>query len=523
VRKEALKLLATLLEKNQIFPVLRVSSLRQRLDVVETRLAEAHRELSNPPAVPGPPDKENAGAGADGAGAAAADASNPNPESAPAAAEPPRAAPPAMTQEKVDALRHDVAELTRLKLAIRFAEALDRASNIMCKMMGSKNKTDVVEVVNFLMAAKNFQLEGAEQGFRKMLALLWSKEAAVKDAVVNAYRDAYLATTVLGHEVVSQRDSTFRIARSLISLAENATLSQLTSLELLMAEFAKAGLIEPSVINALWAIFASPATMASSSDVNALKESRGAIALLSMIATQNPDTVRDHLDKLAMVGLMDRARWAADPQFAKYVCIALQKMGAQSKYGVDHPIFEKLTALLNAWGGVASRWCQSAEHVINAVYALCSDPTALMEPVIRSMAASVLAPPSEGGISADGLARLLFLVGHVALKELLKVEAIKQSQLAQREAKRDDKQKKESPNKRGGAAAAQEDGLEKELGVDDQEAAAEEEEFNQVPTISLGWCAKTQPETSPLLGFGQTLLSRIFIHLFIYSNNQSFY
>lgn len=348
VRKEALRLLTKLLEHNPLCPILNLAKLRSRLDAVEARLAQVYAELNAAPPV-APADKENASAATNNDGEQA----GAQPAAAPQA--------PQLTQEKAAALAADLAERQLFQMTLKFAETLDRAAAIMCRMMGSKNKTDVVEAVNFFTTAKNFQLQGAEKGFRMMLSLLWSKEAAIKvrrdmcgyfffsflthslslflsslshfhqDAVVAAYKDAYLSTIVHGNETLTQRDAAFRIAGSLISLTEGSTLSQLTSLELLMAEFTRAELIEPNVINALWTLFASASTADPIQDpagaAMAMQKSRGAIALLSMIAVVKPETVRDHVDKLALVGLMDRSRWYADPPFAKAVCAALQKMG----------------------------------------------------------------------------------------------------------------------------------------------------------------------------------------------------
>ena len=42
------------------------------------------------------------------------------------------------------------------------------------------------------MSAKEFGVENADVGVRKMLALMWSKEPAAKDAVIHAYSRLYL-------------------------------------------------------------------------------------------------------------------------------------------------------------------------------------------------------------------------------------------------------------------------------------------------------------------------------------------
>lgn len=164
------------------------------------------------------------------------------------------------------------------------------------------------------------------------------------------------------------------------------------------------------------------------------------------------------------------------------------------QYPVDHPVFAKLTSLLDSWSGVASRWCQSAEHIINTIYALCDHPDTLMEPIIRSMSRRVFgATASESdGIAADALSRLLFLVGHVALKELLQVEAMKL------------KQKRKRMEKQKAVDNGEVDEMEDELGVAEQNEALEDERWNQVVDHTLV-CAN-------LLGMFGPILQRVLLN-----------
>ena len=54
-------------------------------------------------------------------------------------------------------------------------------------LIGSKNVSDVVEAVSFLIAARQFELEGCDELLRKMLLLVWSKDVTITDAVVDAF------------------------------------------------------------------------------------------------------------------------------------------------------------------------------------------------------------------------------------------------------------------------------------------------------------------------------------------------
>lgn len=60
------------------------------------------------------------------------------------------------------------------------------------QLLGSKVISDILESLEFLSTAFEFQVRGSQEGVRKALALVWSREQQVKDAVVTAYVRLYL-------------------------------------------------------------------------------------------------------------------------------------------------------------------------------------------------------------------------------------------------------------------------------------------------------------------------------------------
>ena len=69
-----------------------------------------------------------------------------------------------------------------------FTILLQRCIPTVCGLLGSPSSTDVTQAVNFFVNAHNFGIKQAIVGIRKMLALIWSSDAAIKDAVTSAYR-----------------------------------------------------------------------------------------------------------------------------------------------------------------------------------------------------------------------------------------------------------------------------------------------------------------------------------------------
>ena len=79
-----------------------------------------------------------------------------------------------------------------LQDSVRFASQMQRAIKVLCQLLGSKVSSDILETIDFFVSANEFNLADIEQGTRKMLALIWSRDAAVREAVVNAYRKLYI-------------------------------------------------------------------------------------------------------------------------------------------------------------------------------------------------------------------------------------------------------------------------------------------------------------------------------------------
>ena len=63
---------------------------------------------------------------------------------------------------------------------------------ILCQLLGSKTNSDILETINFFIAAHEFGLNQSEEGIRRMAALIWSRDPVVKKAVVGAFERLYI-------------------------------------------------------------------------------------------------------------------------------------------------------------------------------------------------------------------------------------------------------------------------------------------------------------------------------------------
>jgi condensin complex subunit 1 len=97
-----------------------------------------------------------------------------------------------------------------LEDAIGFMTQISRAVPTLCRLLGSKVNSDITETIKFFVrrnekhcifvscllslillslqvSASQFKIANAQDGVRKMLPLIWSKDTEIKDAVTEAY------------------------------------------------------------------------------------------------------------------------------------------------------------------------------------------------------------------------------------------------------------------------------------------------------------------------------------------------
>jgi condensin complex subunit 1 len=149
-----------------------------------------------------------------------------------------------------------------------------------------------------------------------------------------------------------------------------------------------------------------------------------------------------------------------DLQLAKYTCIALRRMnptGRQaqeastkiSKLPNDHAVLVKLAAILEVVSD-SKEWYGVAEQAISAIYALSKHPDTLCSEILRRKTKHIFRkrsapdPETAGSEQASGapptppadepeeptsdqkgsiaLSQLLFIVGHVAIKQIVHLE-----------------------------------------------------------------------------------------------------
>ncbi|CAI4211686.1 unnamed protein product [Parascedosporium putredinis] len=378
-----------------------------------------------------------------------------------------RQAAPMTDEEKIAAIKkaqeeaatsEAISKLTLQKRyygdALRFIDVVHEATTTVCQLLGSRNKSEVIEAIDYFEVGDAYNIEQNKVGIRRMLRLIWTKGNSDEGKGVQTHLiDCYKRLFFEAPDSFSPNDAAIYIARNMISLTFGATPAELTSLEQLLATMMKGGLIPDIVIAKLWQVYGVQKREMSK------KQRRGSIIILGMLATASPEIVVGEIETMLRTGLGAHGR--ADLQLAKYTCIALSRINPTgrsskdsnvkfSRLPNDHAVLMRLAAITEV-PTESKEWYGVAEQAINAIYAIAKHPDTLCSAVIRRKTRQVFSGAPSRPTSRDetqavtqaitmamdtdatqpavlaqprtrdaavGLSQLFFIVGHVAIKQI---------------------------------------------------------------------------------------------------------
>ncbi|KAL1311517.1 hypothetical protein AAFC00_001639 [Neodothiora populina] len=352
--------------------------------------------------------------------------------------------------------------------ALRFIEVLHEASPLSIQLLGSKNKSEVIEAMDFFVIADAYRIETARLGIRRMLRLIWTKGYSdegkgVQTHLIECYKGLFFDAP----DGFSANDAANYVARNMISLTFGATSAELTSLEQLLSTMMQMRFVNELVIQKLWQVYGVQRKEISKN------QRRGAIIVLGMLALADPEIIVKEMEVCLHIGLGAYGR--RDLGLARYTCIALMRMNAQkptkgvaavpksTRLPNDHAVLQKLAAMADVKSS-SKEWYGLVEQVIGAIYALSKHPDVLCSEILRYKTKKVFAAQAaqqepatqihddgDGDIEMSGmddeeeakpvpseadkestedsglvLSQLLFTVGHVAIKQIVHLELCEQ-------------------------------------------------------------------------------------------------
>ncbi|KAI8814445.1 armadillo-type protein [Cladochytrium replicatum] len=294
---------------------------------------------------------------------------------------------------------------------------------------------------------------------------------SVRQHLVDCYAKVYLKSQKYDEGTPEWAEE---VVARLINLVQTLTLSEGTSLEQVFATMMEANYVDGTVIDLLWKVFS-----ANRKKVSPPKR-RSALILLRMFAKADLQVVSNNLEVLIRLGLGVYGR--DDLLLGREVCVTLQRLVPASGAKVikipfprlppDHAMCQKLKdAIIQS--SKSPLWFGMAEQALNTIYLLCDQPDRVCGAMLQRLAGEIFsvrsAPQNDldamvdklsdmelasqktiddeddvgedsdnlsprgsvrtadkagKAVEAVQLAKLCFLIGHVAIKQIVHLEAI---------------------------------------------------------------------------------------------------
>ncbi|XP_028984750.1 condensin complex subunit 1 isoform X2 [Betta splendens] len=391
--------------------------------------------------------------------------------------------------EKEGETQGDDGELKKQEMLVQylkdtetFALQVERAISVINTMLYWKTTSVVQEAVQFCVTVCEFSVANSVSGVRKMLPLVWSTDAAIKDAVVQAYRRLYLNPQ---GDTIRMKAQT--LVDSLSELMVDASLGTIQCLEEIVQEFFGSGSnLQSTVVQVLWERFTGKR------ETSGLNR-RAAVLLLGMAARAEREVVLSNLDTLCSVALGEKV--TEDFLLARDTVITIcsitdhvrQSKGAPFRLPQDHQLFTSLTRAI-AEGVVMEDpyWQSFMEQAVRLIYFLAESPEQLCSRLLQRSGRLLLDQIAEGGelnkdagqmqdgsqesieegdqVNCVCLAQLLALCGCVAFWQVSHLERSVSTELRRRRRETEEREEKEkSPSSK--AKTANESAMEEELGL----------------------------------------------------------
>ncbi|THH31058.1 hypothetical protein EUX98_g3140 [Antrodiella citrinella] len=324
----------------------------------------------------------------------------------------------ALTDEQVALAALESNQILHLRLrkkyyaeGLNFIRQLENGMRVVEQLLASTNKAEVLEAMEFFRVTHEYQLDGAADGIRKMLHLIWSKDNSstsedgkelkgVRSRLLECYRSLYFDPI----PDMDAKQQVNRISKNMIELTYGATLAELTSLEEMMRIMVEDDQVHRDVIAKLWQVYKSKRPLPR-------MQRQGAIIILGMLALAKRAIVSDRVDTLVKTGLGHLGKM--DLTLARYTCVALQRLSGSAKkvkgmsliilavavispvltgslldknihLDMDNLIFKRLQDVVER-PCRSKEWFGLAEQAINTVYALGDRPDVLCDSIIKNL------------------------------------------------------------------------------------------------------------------------------------------
>ena len=283
-------------------------------------------------------------------------------------------------------------------------------------MLLSANTSDVTEALRFFVKAHHFGLPCALRGIKRSLALMWSSEAAIRDEVLKAFVEVFIAGS-------NGRLPDVEIARNLLILVQEATVSELASIEEAITRLVQDERLPVDVFLTLW-------------NVAQQENNAAALQLLSMGASADRRIIdsKSRLKSLLQILEESPGQW----RLASTAAMLLQRMNrakvdpSDAKFLVLERLMEELCVVAQGDACVDDNvdstlaWFSAAEQALKALFVICPEPETACRSILVAMC-HVTFDSDEQQCHSLRLARFFHVLGQTALNLLVYTEALSAS------------------------------------------------------------------------------------------------
>ncbi|XP_076167655.1 CAP-D2 condensin subunit [Ptiloglossa arizonensis] len=325
-----------------------------------------------------------------------------------------------------------------LKNCLEFATELEIAIPMVEKLLFSTTAGDAIEACTLLGTAYQFGVARATVAMRDALFQVFHRDQSVRNNIAVVYKEIYLNNNI---NKTSGRQKALLSVKNLIELLKRLQPGQSQALSQLILAWYTNNEVNNEELQVLWTKFSMK-----SSDTDPL-DSRVALMLITMIAQAQSGIITENLDVLIKVGLGPRTK--TDLLLARDTCRALLMIKTKNddteqppvRYLNDHEMFKEILALLieNFNNIKTDGYISFATDAINVIYHLANQPDHLMQQLlieVYNQGQFNNNESSEHVIQSFLLSKLLYLIGHIAIKEMIHLDTSVYKELKRRNAVR---------------------------------------------------------------------------------------
>ncbi|KAL6942293.1 hypothetical protein ACO0QE_003462 [Hanseniaspora vineae] len=346
--------------------------------------------------------------------------------------------------------------------AIEFIKTLHLGINHCCKLLYSKNKTEVIEAMDFFVLTDAYDVEVAYTGIKKMLHLVWMKSSndegvSIPQHLVHCYKQLFLTAP----DSCNYKEKAAYISKNLIQLTVDASVADLASLEKLLGLLYEEKFIDHNVINVLWAIYnnsdnAFDDRNISTNESLSKEQVHGSIIVLGMLTLVDSQIAGKNLDYLLNVGLGEAGE--QDLILSRYTCLALERSFSNSMTTASSSAALRELEIVSKLRDRLLKYTEDTEYfplcesALNALFTISSHPDVACSEIIKLKTQETFGT-NEIHDTRDkefsrlvSLSQLLFLVGQVSIKMIVYLERCEAEFKKRKNSKPSGSKKKGSEN-----------------------------------------------------------------------------